>query len=222
MIAPGDSLVLDRVCCGRFAVSLGDLDRRILWVRAGGRCTLCKRYLLEGGLTHVEVPLGEGAHIVGREDSPNSARGLDPMPISDRDKVDNILLACSGCHTEIDKKSVEGLLTAEVLRGLKRLHEADVKLQTGLVRDRRTAILRMSGTIRGAAMELPRAAAAEAVIRTALRFPLFLESYDRQGIEIDLRSIDGELPLERGYYDAATRRIDLALRDRVLPGVTQR
>ena len=45
---------------------------------------------------------------------------------------------------------------------------------------------------------------------------------DRQGIEIDLRSIDGELPLERGYYDAATRRIDLALRDRVLPGVTQR
>ncbi len=50
-------------------MSLSDLDRRILWVRAGGRCTLCKTYLLEGHLSAKEVPLGEGAHIVGRVDS---------------------------------------------------------------------------------------------------------------------------------------------------------
>ena len=41
---------------------LSDAERRKVWVRAGGRCTLCKRYLLEGGLTWQEVPLGEGAH----------------------------------------------------------------------------------------------------------------------------------------------------------------
>lgn len=58
-------------------MALSDLDRRILWVRAGGRCTLCKKYLLEGGLSSSEVPLGEGAHIVGAVDSVKSTRGRD-------------------------------------------------------------------------------------------------------------------------------------------------
>jgi hypothetical protein len=40
-------------------------------------CTLCKRYLLEGELTTVEVPL------------------QNPLPVSDRDTVDNVVLACS-------------------------------------------------------------------------------------------------------------------------------
>lgn len=202
-------------------MSLSESDRRILWVRAGGRCTLCKQYLLDGALTHFEVPIGEGAHIVGQKNSEKSARGDDPMPVSKRDDVDNMMLACSNCHTEIDKKLVEALLSADLLRGIKRSHEADVKLQTGLVRDRRTAVLRMAGSIRGATMELPRKAAAEAVIRSTARFPFFLESYDRHGIEIDLRSLDGERLLEHDYYAAATRRIDSALRDRVLPGVVQ-
>lgn len=202
-------------------MGLSDLDRRILWVRAGGRCTLCKRYLLEGELSAEEVPLGEGAHIVGQKDSTKSARGKNSMPVGERDNVDNLMLACSDCHTEIDKKQVEGLFDVPLLRGIKRDHEADIKMQTGLVRSRRTAVLRMSGNIRGAAMELPRAAAAEAVIRSAARFPFFLESYDRLGIEIDLRGIDGEYPLDPMYYTAATRRIDSALDNQVLPGITQ-
>lgn len=198
---------------------MGELERRTLWVRAGGRCTLCKRYLLEGDLTAEEVPLGERAHIVGREDSAKSARGEHPMPVTDRDDIDNLLLACSGCHTEIDKKRVAGLLDVDFLRDAKRRHEANIKTQTGLLGDSRTAILRMAGTIRGDVMQLPRGAASEAVIRCAAQFPYFVESYDRQGVEIDLLEGPGEYPLDEIYYPAAVRRIDSALENRVLPGV---
>jgi hypothetical protein len=66
-------------------MALSDLDRRILWVWAGGRCTLCKRYLLEGELTTVEVPL------------------QNPLPVSDRDTVDNVVLACSTYRNEADQ-----------------------------------------------------------------------------------------------------------------------
>lgn len=199
--------------------SVTELERRTLWVRAGGRCTLCKVYLLEGGLSAVEVPLGEGAHIVGREDSTRSARGKNPMPVEDRDDIDNLMLACASCHNEIDKKRAEDFLDVGLLRNLKRQHEADIKTQTGLLGDRRTAIIRVAGTIRGDAMQLPRRAAAEAVIRSASRFPFFIESYDRQGVEIDLLDLDGEYPLDDGYYRTATRRIDSALETRVLPGI---
>lgn len=198
---------------------LSDLDRRVLWVRAGGRCTLCKRYLLEGDLTHVEVPLGEGAHIVGAVDSVKSPRGKDPLPVEARDTVDNIMLACSGCHTEIDRHKASQLLTVEFLRERKRQHEADIKLQTSLVKDRRTAILRMAGDIRGDVMELPRQAAADTVIRCAQRFPYFLESYDRQGVEIDLQQLPGEHPLSPDYYPLAAAAIDRAIENRVRPGI---
>ncbi|WP_285029640.1 SAVED domain-containing protein [Mycolicibacterium sp. lyk4-40-TYG-92] len=200
-------------------MALADLDRRILWVRAGGRCTLCKKYLLEGGLSSKEVPLGEGAHIVGAVASAKSARGLDPLPVEQRDDVDNIMLACSGCHTEIDQQKVAGLLDVDFLRQRKREHEADIRMQTGLLKDKRTAIVRMAGDIRGDVMELPRPAAAEAVIRHAQRFPSFLESYDRQGVEIDLQKLPGEHPLTPAYYDAAITTIDNAVDHRIRPGI---
>jgi hypothetical protein len=200
-------------------MTLGDLDQRMLWVRAGGRCTLCKRYLLKGDLSGIEVPLGEGAHIVGAVDSAKSPRGKDPLPEEDRDTVDNIMLACSNCHTEIDKQKVAGLLDVAFLRERKRQHEADIRLQTGLLRDRRTAILRMAGDIRGDVMELPRHSAAEAVIRCAARFPFFLESYDRQAVEIDLQRLSGEHPLTADYYRMAAGEIDRAVENRVRPGI---
>jgi hypothetical protein len=200
-------------------VPLSDLDRRILWVRAGGRCTLCKRYLLEGDLTTVEVPLGEGAHIVGAVDSEKSPRGKNPLPVDARDTVDNVMLACSACHNEADQLKATKLLDVAFLMERKREHETDIKLQTGLLRDRRTAILRMAGNIRGGVMQLPRQAAAEAVIRSTQRFPYFLESYDRQGIEIDLQQLPGEHPLRQDYYRLAADAIDSAVDNRVLPGI---
>jgi len=203
-------------------MSLRDIDRRILWVRAGGRCTLCKTYLLEGNLSAAEVPLGEGAHIVGREESDKSARGLHELPVNERDTVDNLMLACPSCHTEIDKQFVAGLLHVDFLRAKKREHEADIKQQTGLAKDHRTAIVRMAGEIRGArVIEMPRDAAAEAVIHSSGRFPHFVESYDRQGVEIDLRDLPGEEPLTDNYYETARAKIDRAVENQIRPAIQE-
>ena len=203
-------------------MSLSDIDRRVLWVRAGGRCTLCKAYLLEGDLSAKEVPLGEGAHIVGREESKKSARGLHELSANERDTVDNLMLACPSCHNEIDKQLVAGLLDVDFLRAKKREHEADIKQRTGLAKDRRTAIVRMAGEIRGRRVtEMPRDAAAEAVIQSSGRFPHFAESYDRQGVEIDLRDLPGEEPLTDNYYETARAKIDRAVDNQIRPAIQE-
>lgn len=203
-------------------MSLGDVDRRLLWVRAGGRCTLCKTYLLEGNLSAKEVPLGEGAHIVGREKSEKSARGLHELPVNERDTADNLMLACPSCHNEIDKQLVAGLLDVDFLLAKKREHEADIKQRTGLAKDRRTAIVRMAGEIRGRrVMEMPRDAAAEAVIQSSGRFPHFAESYDRQGVEIDLRDLPGEEPLTDNYYETSRAKIDRAVDNQIRPAIQE-
>ncbi len=196
-----------------------ETERRLLWVRAGGRCTLCKVYLLEGGLTFKEVLLGEGAHIVGQSMADGSPRGKDSLDLAERDKASNILLACSACHTEIDKPAAAAIMTVQELVRRKQLHEDEIRHQTGLLGDRRSTVLRVQGWVRGAAVELGRDTAGEAVIKSSDRFPLFIPAYDQQGIEIDLRHIDGEEEGTDSYYAAATTKIGNAVRGRVFDGI---
>lgn len=200
-------------------MSVSELEKRKLWVRSGGRCALCKRYLLEGELTYEEISLGEAAHIVGQKHSKKSARGIDSLPEDDRDTAENLILACSLCHTEIDKLAVEKLIDKDFLRQRKREHEDEILHQTSLTPSRRTAILRMAGDIRGGRMELPRDISVEAVIKSAGRFPVFLESYDQKSIEIDLRDLDGEPEADSSYYQSATSKIDKAIAHRIHPAV---
>lgn len=202
-------------------MGMSENERLKLWVRAGGRCTLCKRYLLESGLTGIAVPLGEGAHIVGRVDSTKSPRGKDSLPVEERDTADNVMLACSNCHTDIDKLPVAALVDAELLRARKLEHENEIRHQTGLGTDRRTAVLRVAGDIRGHRGELPRAGAAEAVLRSGHRFPHFLPAYDQQGVEVDLRDVDGEAEATPEYYAAAKAKIDSALERHIRPAVVE-
>lgn len=201
-------------------MSMSEPERRKLWVKAGGRCTLCKAYLLEGGLTFKEIFLGEGAHIVGQLTTPGSPRGTDSdLPAGDRDKAENMLLACAACHTEIDKQQVTGLLTVEELVRRKTQHEDEIRHQTGLTTDRRTTILRVQGWVRGAAMELSKDTAARAVIRSSDRFPLFQPAFDQNGIEIDLRHLPGEEEGSPEYYLAARKKIDTGIQERLYEGI---
>jgi hypothetical protein len=198
---------------------LSDMERRKVWVRAGGRCTLCKRYLLEGGLTWQEVPLGDGAHIVGQKRSADSPRGLDPLPEDVRGTADNVLLACEICHKEIDHKRAVGVMTVEELRRRKREHEDMIRHLTGLLPDQRTVVLRMLGNVRGKAIELHQDTAAMTVIRSGERFPAFSLSYSRHGVEIDLRALPGEADGTPGYYAAACAVIDEILAHKLAEGV---
>ena len=176
-------------------------------------------YLLEGDLTYKEVFVGEAAHIVGQKESAKSARGIDSLQEEERDLAENLMLACSNCHTEIDKLLVAELIDKEFLRQRKQEHEGEVRHQTSLTKSRRTVILRMAGDIRGSRMELPRDTAVEAVVKSGGRFPIFPEAYDQKSVEIELRSIDGEENVDAKYYEAAVTKINNVIDQRVRPGV---
>jgi hypothetical protein len=188
-----------------------------VWVRCGGRCAICNRYLLDGGMTDRTVRQGELAHIVGQQQTTGSPRGMDDLV--ERDTADNLMLVCADEHDEIDACGTLDVFTIARLRALKRAHEDRIKHVTGLADDRATTVLRMVGRVRGQEVELTRQTAATAVITSGDRFPLFLESYERHGVEIDLRHVPGEMTVDlraipdeesagAAYYRAATAVID--------------
>lgn len=186
---------------------LKEREKIKVWVRAGGTCVLCKRYLLEGAPTGLEVSLGELAHIVGQRVSVRSPRGVHPMPKEDRDSADNVLLACEGCHEEIDDQLATGILDVDALGEMKARHEQRVRHVTTLPDDRRSLVLRVVSQLRGNAIEVTRATAATTVIESG-RFPWFDLDRDRLGVEIDLRSLPGEVDADVTYYAMACRVID--------------
>lgn len=181
-------------------------ERLKVWVRSGGRCAICGRYLMEGALTHQEVTLGELAHIVGQQTSEGSPRGGYELAEPERDKAQNLMLLCAGEHDEIDRAGSVDVLTVERLRKIKNEHEAWVYRMTGLERNRGTAVLRMVGSIRGNAVELSRPAASDAVLRSDDRFPDFPLSFEQYGFEIDLRHLAQEGT--DAYWAAAKAVID--------------
>jgi hypothetical protein len=81
-------------------------------------------------------------------------------------------------------------------------------------------VIRMLAPVRGNEIELTRETAATTVIRGAERFPRFLESYHRHGLEIDLRHLPGEMTAGPDYYRSATAQIDKAI-GRLNEGVVQ-
>lgn len=188
---------------------MSQADERLrLWVRSGGRCALCKKYLLEGELTVRPLLLGEGAHIVGQQASEASPRGRHALPTGERDLADNLILLCPDDHSEIDKRGALDLATVEWLRERKLEHEAWIREITGYDPKRGTAILRMVGDVRGRSVELGVETATGAVVRTDARTPHFALSTGNAGIEIDLRQMPGEVEGTPAYWQMCKQRID--------------
>ena len=129
-------------------------QKRLLWVRAGGRCELCNTYLLEDPSTIETVNFGELAHNVGHKANARSPRGEHPLPVELRNDADNLLLLCGDDHRSIDTKINRGVYTVEYLRELKQRHEDRIRYLTALGDDAETVVLRVIGDIRGAAVEL--------------------------------------------------------------------
>jgi hypothetical protein len=188
--------------------SIPAAERLKVWVRSGGRCAICGRYLLEGQLTHREFSLGELAHIVGQQGTAASPRGQAALSAADRDKADNLMLTCAGEHDEIDRGGALDVLTAERLHKIKRDHEDWVRRMTGLDRNRGTAVLRMIGQVQGNSVELTRPSASAAILRSDERFPDFPLSLEQYGVEIDLRHLPGEHPGDDAYWASGKARID--------------
>jgi hypothetical protein len=188
--------------------SISDEERLMTWVRSGGCCALCGKYLLEGEITGRAMTLGELAHIIGQQDSASSPRGLADLSDEDRDKADNLILACEDEHEEFDRRRTHDLTTVAWLHEVKEAHEAWIRQLVTLQRDRRTAIVRMVGSVRGASVELTNDTAGSAVVRNDARYPNFPLSYGNRGIEIDLRNVAGEATGTATFWQAAREVID--------------
>jgi hypothetical protein len=195
-----------------------DPDERLkVWVRSGGRCAFCNTYLLESELTLRPVLLGEVAHNVAASD--DGPRADSSVSAAERNKAENLLLLCGHHHPDTDKKTQLDLLTVDQLSELKMEHERRIRQATESVGRKRTALLRMQAHVRGATVEVGLGAATEAVLSSSNRFPELPLSFDRHGVEIDLRQVAGESTADSGYYSAATARIDEMLSQRLRPAV---
>ncbi len=98
-------------------MAITERTRKILWIKAGGRCSICQVQLVTGG-TDTDDPsvFGEEAHIVGQ-----SPKGPRAGNIADVDSYANLILLCRKHHKQIDDQA--GHYTVERLKEIKRQHE---------------------------------------------------------------------------------------------------
>ncbi len=98
-------------------MAITDRTRKILWIKAGGRCSICQAQLVtEGTDTDDPSVFGEEAHIVGQ--SPNGPRAGN---IPDVDSYANLILLCRKHHKQVDDQV--SYYTVERLKEIKRQHE---------------------------------------------------------------------------------------------------
>lgn len=187
-----------------------------LWVHSGGRCAFCNKNLLRDEFTAQWLNLAELAHNVGRKMAPGSPRGMSDLPISERNRAENLLLLCQDHHTLIDHKVKRHEYTEDDLRRIKRVHEERIEYLTGLNTDLETTVLRVVGDVRGAAVELSAEHVRTAVLANAGRYPRFPLAFGGQDLEIDLRGLPGEGT--EAYWAAGKQRIKEALTFRLEEG----
>lgn len=205
------------MCAEAAPKNIPEAEKIKLWVRAGGRCEFCNEYLLEDELTMLTLNLGELAHNVGRKRSAGSPRGLDKLPIAQRNLAENLLLLCQRHHNVIDDKVTRGEFTVEELRRTKSRHEDRIRNLTGLVENDQTVIMRAIGDIRDGAVGLTEQVVWAAVFAQARRYPFFSLGYRGDGIESDLRQIPGEGT--DAYWQEAERRITAVINGPLRVGI---
>ncbi len=108
-------------------MNLTDRERKILWTRAGNRCSFrqadqaCDQPL---SITQgdKEVVVGNECHIVGEK--PGSARYVEDF--SERESYSNAILLCPTHHKLIDDEKTRDDFPVSLLSAMKRDHEAEV------------------------------------------------------------------------------------------------
>ena len=100
-------------------ITIGDKDLKILWARAAGKCSICRKELTWDTADKSSVTLGEMCHIIGEKE--RAARGKSDMALSDRNSYSNLILLCAHHHKIIDRD--EKMYTIENLHKIKDDHE---------------------------------------------------------------------------------------------------
>lgn len=104
------------------AMSISLRDHKMLWGRAGARCSLCRTPLASISDIGLASVIGQEAHIVAR--SVNGPRGESPLNTEQRDEYSNLILLCPTHHAVIDDiPSGPGEYPVELLQSIKSEHE---------------------------------------------------------------------------------------------------
>lgn len=99
---------------------------KILWVRSGGKCAICKNDIVidPAGFDDDPSIIGDEAHIIAQ--SKSFTRGdYESLSTEERNHYSNLILLCKNHHKQIDDQP--GTYTVDKLREIKAQHEAEVK-----------------------------------------------------------------------------------------------
>jgi hypothetical protein len=101
-------------------MSIPEKDKRILWVRANGKCAICRQDLLDNAQNTSQTSIiGENCHITGEQ---TVAKRYDPaLSDKERNSYPNLILLCRNHHKNIDDDDVT--YTVAKLHQLKADHE---------------------------------------------------------------------------------------------------
>jgi hypothetical protein len=109
-------------------IPLSVIQKRDLWVAAAGRCQFraCNQPLDRGFLGKRIIYRGEFAHVIA--DSPGGPRGVAGTSEALANDIANIMLACPGCHQQMDYGGKKNPYSADTLYAMKREHEERIQL----------------------------------------------------------------------------------------------
>lgn len=161
---------------------------------------MCNRRLVDDSYTGADVSIGQLAHIIGWKKAEGSPRGMDPLPVDDRNDEQNLMLLCYDQHRVIDNRSMWEVYDADALRRMKRRHEQRIAQLTAIAADDKTTVVRVIGSIRGASVSASPSTVAKTLLADG-RFPDYaLLGVDE--LEVDLRRLPGEDPAGAPYWEA--------------------
>lgn len=190
--------------------TVGEAVARYLWTAAGGRCTICNRYLLGEEWTGQDVSVGQLAHIVGWSTATGSPRGDADLPPDQRNTPENLVLLCYDQHHVVDSPSLWDVYDTATLRRLKRTHERQIKNLTGLRESNRTTVLRVVSTLHGKAVEVSRQSINKALLARN-KFPDWTLLNGADEFEVDLRRIPGEVEGTPEYWSMTRAQLEYQL-----------
>lgn len=108
---------------------VSEKTRKTLWVKAGGRCSICQEQLITDPEAAEDEPsvYGEECHIVAQ-----SRGGPRAEDIDDLDGYENLILLCRKHHKQVDDQVAH--FTVERLRRIKHDHEVREAARSGPTR----------------------------------------------------------------------------------------
>ena len=101
----------------RMSQSISQKDQKILYGKASGKCSFCKKDLVSGPSNSDQI--GQMAHIIAKAEK--GPRYDSSYPKDKLNTYENLILLCPNCHAKIDHSSEE--YPAELLRRKKEEHE---------------------------------------------------------------------------------------------------